>query len=193
MPSGKEEIRKTVLEKRKALTESEIVEKSGRILQGLSLLQAFRQSVLVLCYMDFRNEVRTSGIIDFCLARGQKVAVPRCITTPEGRCDLEIYEIREPAADVRAGAYGIREPDRDRTRRVSPAEVGFALVPGVAFDGNRRRIGYGAGYYDRFLRSVGPACVKAGLAFELQMADEIPSEAHDMSMDLIITERRIIF
>ena len=193
MDLEKQYIRKKVLEQRKALSEADVTEKSSRILQGLSLLHSFQQSRLVMAYMDFRNEVMTAGIIAYCLSRGKRVVLPYCIQLTQGACSLEIYEIRDISRDVRIGTYGILEPDREKTRRLTAEVVEFVLVPGVAFDEKGFRIGYGAGYYDRFLESVPPHCVKAGLAFDLQVLPEVPAEDHDRRMDVVITESRIIY
>jgi 5-formyltetrahydrofolate cyclo-ligase len=157
------------------------------------MLQSFHDARLVMCYMDFRNEVMTSDIILNCLELGKKVAIPCSVVTPSGENMLTVYEIKDITCDVCDGMYGIREPDRRKVPQVDPKEIDIVLVPGVAYDLNRFRIGYGAGYYDRFLRTVRPGCFMAGLAFDLQIVDHIPSEGHDMQMDAIITESRIIF
>lgn len=193
MPVCKADIRKCVLDGRKALQDEAVKDKSSRILQGLLMLQSFQSSRVVMCYMNFRNEVMTSDIMENCFKQGKRVAIPCSVVMPSGDCGLMVYEIKDLTCDVCTGKYGILEPDVKKTQQISPGDIDIVLVPGVAFDMNRHRIGYGAGYYDRFLRSVKPNCFKAGLAFDLQIVDEIPSEEHDMQMDAIITENRIVF
>jgi 5-formyltetrahydrofolate cyclo-ligase len=90
------------------------------------------------------------------------------------------------------GVFGILEPRKESARIFNPEEIDLVIVPGVAFDEHRNRIGFGAGFYDRFLESVRPSCAKIGIAFEFQIYDEVPVEEHDIPLDLVITEKRTI-
>lgn len=193
MQNCKADIRKCILDKRKELSAEIVLEKSRRILKGLTLLDSYQNAGTVMCYMDFRNEVMTSEIIENCLALGKRVAIPCSVMTPEGHAGLRIYTINNPNCDVCPGKYGILEPDREKLEELRPEEIDMVLVPGVVFDINKFRIGYGAGYYDRFLKTVKNSCFKAGLAFDLQVVDEVPAGSHDMQMDVVVTESRIIY
>lgn len=189
----KADIRKCILDKRAELPAEIVQEKSSLILKGLNLLESYRKSEVVMCYMDFRNEVMTSGIIENCLELGKKVVIPCPVVMPDGQNGLRIYEIKDLSCDVCAGKYGILEPNREKLAEIEPGTIDIVLVPGVVFDINRFRIGYGAGYYDRFLKTVRSDCFKAGLAFDVQVVDDVPVDSHDMQMDVIITESRIIY
>jgi 5-formyltetrahydrofolate cyclo-ligase len=90
------------------------------------------------------------------------------------------------------GYMGIAEPDASILHRVDPLEIDMVVVPGVAFDMARNRIGYGGGYYDRFLCTLRPDCLKVAVAFELQVFDSIPAASYDIPVDIIVTEERII-
>ncbi|NLD47053.1 MAG: 5-formyltetrahydrofolate cyclo-ligase, partial [Clostridiaceae bacterium] len=84
------------------------------------------------------------------------------------------------------------EPDKKLTTRINPDIIDFVIVPGVVFDIKRNRIGYGAGFYDAFLKRLDPRCFKAGIAFEFQVYQQVPVEPHDVPLDTVITEERFI-
>jgi len=144
----------------------------------------FRNARGVACYLAAPGEAGTELILKACFEAGKRVAVPARRGGPAdyGWCRFT------PDTPLRAGALGIREPARPEW--VEPAELDLIVVPGVAFDAAGRRLGHGLGCYDRLLAAVGPA-LKAGLAFEWQLAPEVPAEAHDVPMDAVVTERTI--
>ncbi len=176
---------------RARMPEAEISARSGSIWNKLTGHEKFISAGFVMCYMDFRNEVRTREYIGKCLAGGKRVALP-VVKKDGGLRDILAYEVRDLETDLCKGAYGIMEPVHGRAREVEAEELDLVIVPGVAFDLKRHRLGYGAGYYDRFLRRTKPSCAKIGIAFDCQIEDKIPAEAHDIAMDAVITESRII-
>lgn len=189
----KNSIRKRILESRSKLTREDICIKSGVICSRLLKQQEFVQARLVMCYMDFRSEVMTGEIITGCIKTGKRVVLPYVGKTNGISGELQAYEIKDLKSDVTEGAYGILEPDPGRTDRIDEKEIDLVIVPGVAFDLHKNRIGYGAGYYDRFLYRLRPVCVKAGIAFDIQIVDNVPVDENDIEMDLIITETRILY
>lgn len=191
MLCGKSEVRKKILAVRSGLPESEVSCKSAVICDKIVNSPIFSRAGTVFCYMDFRNEVRTGGIIRECLRAGKKVGLPMVNNGGMER-RLLAYDIKDPDNDVGKGAYGIMEPCSDKLRPMEESEIDLVIVPGVAFDMQRQRLGYGAGYYDRFLNQLRPDCVKIGIAFDVQIVDRIPVEEHDIKMDAVITESRII-
>jgi len=192
MRDQKHIIRKEILRAREALSSAEIERKSTAIIRRLAATKEFLKSGLVMCYMDFRNEVRTAELIKECLAAGKRTAFPLVLDTEGSRREMAAYEVRDVEREMEPGTWGILEPKRNVAREVSPEEIDLVVVPGVVFDLRRYRIGYGAGYYDRFLRRARKDCFKIGIAFELQIVDRVPVEEHDMQLDMIITEDRII-
>ncbi|MDZ4164373.1 MAG: 5-formyltetrahydrofolate cyclo-ligase, partial [Smithellaceae bacterium] len=105
--------------------------------------------------------------------------------------ELEIYRITDLDRDLEAGLWGIREPQAGSCETFHAGAVDFILVPGVAFDLQGGRIGYGKGFYDRFIRNCkkpGAAVFTAGVAFEIQLQGQIPTEPHDTPVDAIVTE-----
>lgn len=180
--SSKKITRNTLKEKRLALSEEEVHALSeecvSKVLQFPELLEADT----VCVYMPTGNEIDTSGIIQYCLDNGKRVAAPRV----EGE-SMEFYYFKD-ASDLKQGAFDIWEPVG--TERVTDEES-LLIMPGVAFDLNCNRIGYGMGYYDRYL-SQHPNMKRIALAYEFQIVGKIKQEIHDMKPDMIVTENRVI-
>jgi len=184
-------IREEVALFRKSETKESVLNKSLQITQRIIDLTSFKASETVMCYMDFKNEVMTGHIIEYCLKNGKRVVLP-LVDVINGVKMIVPYEVVDLEKDLEPGVFGILEPKKESAKLFNAGEIDMVVVPGVAFDGKRNRIGYGAGFYDRFLKSVKPDCVKIGIAFEFQIYENIPVEEHDMPLDLIITENRII-
>ncbi len=123
------------------------------------------------------------------LSQGKAVALPRTIIAKR---QLECFQISS-LDDVVTGAYSIMEPDPERCPRVDPSELDIVIVPGSVFDRRGGRLGYGGGYYDRFLSKDAPQALRIALAFSFQVQDNnIPLQPHDELMDYIVTEKEII-
>jgi len=191
MDEDKNSIRKSKLELRRFLSKQEINEKSKKIIETLVTLPQFKESSFIMCYVDFRNEVNTMDLIDNCLRVGKRVAVPYIFNNGNSieMIASEIFSIK----DLEKGTYGILEPSKHSVKEINPLELDLVVVPGVVFDRARNRIGYGGGFYDRFLKKVDKTCYKVALAFCLQVLDEIPALGHDMKVDSIITESTVIY
>lgn len=139
-----------------------------------------------MTYLDFRSEVRTLAFLPEIWKQGKKIVVPYCA----GR-DLGLFLLESPD-ELAPGTWGILEPRPELRaaagKRAGPESIDLALVPGVAFDSRGGRLGRGKGFYDRFLPQLCPDALKIGLAFESQLAWEIPMQPQDVRMDLVITE-----
>lgn len=193
MDELKKVMRTDVLKMRRLLKKEEVEEKSRVITNMLLSLKDVKVSSTVMCYMDFKNEVMTGAFIEYCINSGKKTAVPLVQCMSDVNCrNIIACEIKDPENDLQKGSYGILEPKSDSIVKVEPAEIDLVIVPGVVFDRQKYRIGFGAGYYDRFLKKVGKDCVKIGIAFEFQMVERVPRLEHDIPMDIIVTEKRII-
>lgn len=145
---------------------------------------AFAAARTLLLYMPFRGEVATSAIADTARAAGKRVVLPKVVRSGHG---LTLHQIDSDPGDLAPGAFGILEP-RAGTPQVARNEIDLVVVPGVAFDRQGGRLGYGGGYYDRLLADLPTAC-KLGLAYALQVVDRLPREPHDVPMDGLATER----
>ena len=181
---GKKEIRAEVKKRRREADEETLHEKSLQILERFRQLSAYKDASLLLAYVDAKREVETRLLMRCAWDDGKKVAVPRV----DGDGIMHFYYLRS-LKDLEPGAFGIMEPRADC--RICEPEEGLLLMPGVAFDEQGHRVGYGGGYYDRYLEKH-PHLIHIALAFEFQIFPEVPSEKHDISPDLIVTENRIL-
>ena len=183
----KDEIRKRLKELRVQLSKQDVLNKSKKIVKRLSELEEFKNSNTVLFYVSYNNEVFTHDLIEESLKIGKNVIVPK--SDKENR-NLILSKL-ESWDDLEKGAYDILEPKEDKISEISKNEIDMIIVPGVGFDEHGCRIGHGLGYYDELLRDSTNA-IHIGLAFEIQIVDVIPIEEHDMPVDMIITEERLI-
>jgi 5-formyltetrahydrofolate cyclo-ligase len=183
----KEGLRKEGIQIRKNLPETELMEKSKQIKKRLYKMKEFQQASTILFYVSYDNEVYTHDLIKESLSSGKNVIVP--ITDKEKHClvlsKLKAWE------DLECSTYSILEPKKNCVHKVSLDEIDLILVPGVVFDESGNRIGHGVGYYDGLLKNSKNAC-HIGLAFEVQLVDSIPVEEHDVKVDKIVTEERVI-
>ena len=186
---GKATIRTEALKRRQALGAEIRQEKSTEILKNIIAWPQFQTSRTIMTYLNYREEVETTGIAREILRQGKRLLVPLCL--PE-KTELIACEIRDLSQDVRPGLLGIPEPSSERLRPVAPEEIDLVLVPGIAFDCEGHRIGYGKGYYDRFLPRLRKDAVVIGLAFACQVVDKIEAEEHDYPVSWLVTEKGII-
>jgi 5-formyltetrahydrofolate cyclo-ligase len=193
MEEKKRKLRQEFLNKRNSLSRDEIDSKSEKIERGLFSLPEFVQAKIVMFYVSFRSEVETEKMITDALKLKKRVVVP----VVEGE-KIVASEIKNFRKELARGSFGIREPKKEFIRRVEQKEIDLVVVPGVAFDKMGGRLGYGRGYYDRFLRTVSlrkghlHQCSLVGLAFDLQIAGKIPLLKKDIRVDKIVTESGII-
>lgn len=192
MAKSKPLIRKEFIELREKQSLEDVVNKSTIIINKLINLNLYGKSKVVMGYMDFRNEVVTEYFLKESIRRGKKVAIPRIEVLTNGSKGIVPYMINDIHNQVEKGTFGVREPIRSRNIKLQPEEFDLIVVPGVAFDIRGFRIGFGAGYYDRFLEKVRPDCIKIGIAFDMQIVEELSNESHDIPMDIVISEKRII-
>ena len=139
-----------------------------------------------MAYMGFGGEFGTAGFVAELLARGKRLVLPR---VERGNRALRLFAVTDLERQLEAGVWGIRQPRADLCQEVPSSEIAFVLMPGVAFTARCERLGYGGGYYDGFIRSLGaqrPVLVAA--AFALQVVPELPMSETDQRVDLVVTE-----
>lgn len=174
-----------VLRRREALDIATREALSGKVFGGITALETFSDATIVLAYAGFGSEPRTDGFLQTVLRGGKTLALPRV----EGR-DLGLYAVTDPQDELVPGTWGIREPRPELCERVEPRTVDFVLVPGVAFDVRGGRLGYGGGYYDRLMGELRRRPALVAGAFEVQVVERVPSEGHDVRVDIVVTEER---
>ena len=179
----KKKIRRRILKLRDGLSVKEREEKSKQIKEKLFSHFEFRTAKTILFYAAKGNEVETKGMIEESLSSEKKVSLP--IVKGKNLLFSQVlgYEELSPST------FGILEPEKECP--ISLDRVDLIIVPGIAFDEKGNRIGFGRGFYDRFLKKV-PDAFKIGLAFEIQIVETIPEISTDIPVDKIITEKRII-
>ncbi|MBI4632525.1 MAG: 5-formyltetrahydrofolate cyclo-ligase [Deltaproteobacteria bacterium] len=186
--TDKKHIRKTILASRNALSGRQIESMSRRIFERFTRLDEARICSTMMAFLHFGTEVITDTIIAWGWREGKRVAVPLC--QPETK-QLIISAI-ETFDDVEPGYFGVREPKKHLLKPLEKSQIDLVLVPGVAFDRRGYRVGYGGGYYDRFLSAIGKDVPKIGLVFASQLIEAVPADSHDLPVDKIITEEEVI-
>lgn len=181
-------IRKRILEMRDGMPLDERSEKSRRIAEKVIKHPAYRETGHLLTYVSYKSEADTLFLIEHALENGKKVYCPKV----RGR-EMDFYRIGSPE-DLEEGYKGIREPRTQNGEKVYRAGEEqrkiLMLMPGSVFDKERNRIGYGGGYYDRYLEKH-TEFITMAICFEMQVQEKIPSDIHDLKPDLIVTECHI--
>lgn len=182
--SEKRALRREILAARDRLTAGDVAQRSERILGHLESLPEFRAAQTVHLFVSFGTEVDTGPIFEALWRRGARTVAPRVL--PGRRLEHRVVSAPE---DLEPGFRSIPEP-RLSCPLVSPEVLDLVLLPGLAFDRSGHRLGYGGGYYDRFL----PACPapRVALAFSLQIVEAVPREPHDLRADVVVTDAEVI-
>jgi 5,10-methenyltetrahydrofolate synthetase len=155
-------------------------------LSRVMTLSVYRRARAVLAYASFGSELDTRLFLRDVLASGRLLALPR---VDRAARRLALHQVRDLHAELQPGTWGIPEPDSARCRIVPPGEIDFIVVPGLVFDWDGGRIGYGAGYYDRLLTAwPAPVPPLVAAAFEVQLVPAVPMLAADRRVDLVVTE-----
>ena len=182
----KNRLRERLLEKRESLPESHYRQASEEIVMRLQTLSSFQSSRTINCYVSInqRREVNTHSLIRWLLASNKRVVVP---VTDFETTRLQQVELQS-FSDLEPNKWGVLEPNKGRN--LDPDQLDFVVVPMVGGDPDCNRLGYGKGFYDRFLAET--ECPAVGLCFEECIVENIPTESFDMQLTAIITEERTI-
>ncbi|MBI4439419.1 5-formyltetrahydrofolate cyclo-ligase [Candidatus Woesearchaeota archaeon] len=176
----KNTLRERLRIRRSSQSTAQILEKSRKIKR--TVLKECRKARNVMVYASFDGEVFTQDIITELFAMGRNVLVPKVR-------HHSIIPVRiKSLSELRPGMYCIPEPKGSRPFPLS--DIDLVIVPGIGFDAYGHRIGFGAGLYDRFLPKV--RCKKIGVAFEFQILKKIPAASHDIPVDMVVTEKRVL-
>jgi 5-formyltetrahydrofolate cyclo-ligase len=153
---------------------------SDEVTRNVLALPAVENATTVVAFSSFGSEVDTRPIIERLERDGRRVALPRV----EGRI---IVAVAYRSGDVvKPSSFGALEPAGGE--KVAPEEIDVVIVPGLAFDRSGHRVGYGRGFYDRFLEALPPDALTVGICFSVQLVDEVPHGRGDRPVDLVVTE-----
>ena len=182
---SKSKIRKRILNVRNNMSKEDVKKNSNAIMDKITSLDIYKHSKVVFIYMDFKNEVITSNLIKRMLSEKKRVVIPYTDSINTVLIPSEITK----ESDLKQNSFGYYEPKS--ILPVNIEEIDLVIVPGVVFDKNLNRIGFGKGYYDKILNRLKPSAKKVALAHDFQVLEDIPAEEHDVKMDMIITEKNI--
>lgn len=178
----KSTIRTEIKKRKRALSKEHILELSHSCLKRLMVLDCMSNYDIICPYVSYNQEVFTWDFIKQLLRENKKVAVPKVCGD-----EMEFYYINR-FSDLVSGAYGILEPD---TKDLMKEQKALILMPGLAFDEEKNRIGYGGGFYDKYLAKH-PDFFKVALAYDFQIYKKLNTEQFDIKPDIIVTDQRVI-
>ena len=184
LKKAKRDVRRRVLALRDALSPEQRQELGDLAVERFLALPQLAGLDVVMVFWSFGSEIGTAGLIRSLLARGIKVALPRI---EDSALQPRLWEVGVPTTPTR---FGAREPDAgaDGPPQVDPEVLDVVVVPAIAYDRAGRRVGYGGGFYDRFLPSTRPDTLRVGLGFDLQLVEgDLPSGPFDSRVDLVVT------
>lgn len=170
-------LRREIREKKRAMTPAEIEEKSIALGKLLAASDAYRRATAIYGYLPYNQEVRTTPMLEQAIRDGKRVAVPKCYG------DEMRFIWMDDLTKVEKGYAGIPEPIADGPIADDPTAL--VLMPGLAFDSTGNRMGYGGGFYDKFLAAE-PGHPTLALCYDFQMLPHLQTEAHDIPVDTVL-------
>ncbi|NLC06638.1 MAG: 5-formyltetrahydrofolate cyclo-ligase [Syntrophomonadaceae bacterium] len=185
----KHTLRQTMLTKRRTLGAGEVARRSKQIAEFLIASSSFHKAKAIMAYAPLHNEVDTELLLQAALGQQKQVLLP--VAEWENR-QLRPVSIKSYPDSLVAGRYGILEPAQDRQSPWPVEQIDLVIVPGVAFDVQGYRLGYGQGFYDRFLGRLSPRTEVIGLAYDFQVVETVYPEKHDVIVPMIVTEKGVI-
>ena len=185
----KKDLRLRLLKQLLSLTQKELKRRSENVEENLSNLPIYKQAKVIMVYYPLEGEVdilrvvrKDLGIKRFCFP----------VMNTETK-SLRAFEISNIEEDFVLGPFGVKEPDTKKTKEVDIKEIDIVIVPGLAFDRQKNRLGRGAGFYDRFLERISPLIKKIGVGFEFQILENLPTHLPlDQKIDIVVSESFIV-
>lgn len=181
---SKAELRRNLLFARKRVVKRN--EKDDSIISRLIEMDEFKSANLIMLYMALDGEINVDSLVDYAHLKGKDVAVPYCV---DNNGNMEFYYINN-LDELKIGSFGVREPNIDLAKKVTCYDNSVIIVPAIAFDELGYRLGYGKGYYDRFLQNY--PFISIGLCYNSFVQKQLPINEYDMRVDYIITDTRLI-
>jgi len=183
----KRELRQKSKDFRRNLSIEEKLTKDTAVFQRIISLRQYRGAKMLICYVSTDIEVDTHALINHALSCGKRVVVPRCV---EGTRLMEFYEIRS-LEELERGTFGVLEPPPNPARLVTRFDRSICIVPALVYDLQGHRLGYGSGYYDRFLS--GYEDFKVGVTYTECVRRHLQHGRFDVPVDLLVTDRYLRF
>lgn len=161
-------------------------DRDNRIFQQILQLDAFQAANTVLCYVSLPEEIDTVQLMNYCFAHQKRVAVPYCNSDKT----MDFYYIHS-LQELHTGQYGIPEPDVLAAEKVTDFRSAVVIVPALCFQADGHRVGYGGGYYDKFLKNG--TFISVGLCYNDLILKQIPTTDYDQAVNILVTEKQILF
>lgn len=180
----------TVAERLAGLTKEELSQKYKEIEHKLFEFANFMEAQLAFLYTPVSSEVPTESIIKKALQIEKGLALP---VFTDAKNAINLYKISNYDKDLAASSGDILEPNVDRCKKIALDDVDIAIIPGLAFDDKGGRIGFGNSYYTKMITKLPETCRKVSLAYEEQIVDQIQMESRKFTVDIIITDKRVIY
>lgn len=185
----KSELRREYTQMREAMDQRDVERLSEKIIDTILKLPVFRKAETVMVYLNFKNEVDSLKMIEESFKAGKKVVIPYCVKETMEIIPAELNDIEK---EITKGKNGYLQTKKECVKPIPVEDIDLVIVPGIAFDKRCYRLGFGAGYYDRFLRKLNFEKPTIGVCYDFQIIHSIPTESHDVPLDFIITEERIL-
>lgn len=187
---NKKDIRESVIKRIRRMPANEVAEKYKKIEEQLFGFANFLESRIILIYIEKPGEVKGRDIVDRSYHYNKIVVLPAFDPTTH---TMRLLKVDDPGKDLKKGSRGILEPDPKKCNAVPIECIDIAIIPGIAFDEKGGRIGSGEGYYDRLIPDLAATTRKVALSLEDQIIPLVPMESHDRYVDIVISEKRVIY
>ena len=185
----KENLRRYMLRLRDRQSVGEIEQKSQDIIDQVLHLHEYVRARGIACYVNKDSEVNTRPLIRATLDQEKRVLIP---VVKKGDIELFFSEIKDLGSELAPGTFGILEPKPENVHPVSLDTVDVMFVPGIVWDREGYRLGWGRGYFDRVIKNLPQHVRSAGLAFNMQLIGKVPRDQFDVPVDMVVTESRVI-
>ncbi|RLB98896.1 MAG: 5-formyltetrahydrofolate cyclo-ligase [Deltaproteobacteria bacterium] len=188
--NGKKNNLTLVAERLESFTKEELLEKQKKIEYKLFTFANFMEAQLAFFNTSLSNAIPTESIIKRALQIEKLVALP---VFTDAKNAINLYKINNYNKDLVTSSDDILEPDVEKCKKIALEEVDIALIPGLAFDDKGGRIGFGNNFYTKLITKLPETCRKVSLAYEEQIVDQIQMESRKFTVDIIITDKRVIY
>jgi len=184
----KKQLRKDIISRRDSLSADARKVKASTIINKLLASEIYKNAKHIMLFAAFGSELNLLPLLERILKSGKHAYLPVVDKKTNSILPIEVHSLE----DLKPGAYGIPEPSTDNYKETTLSVLELVITPAVAFDTDKYRIGYGAGYYDRFFPSLKKNVMKLGAGFDEQIVGKVPREPHDIRLDYILTDKRWI-
>ncbi|MDO5015509.1 MAG: 5-formyltetrahydrofolate cyclo-ligase [Eubacteriales bacterium] len=183
----KKQLRKTLIQTRSSIPEVLRESKSHKIVDQILASEAYKKAEIIFCFYPIGDELRVDYLFDQALVDNKRIAFPVCLS----RGHMESF-IPQDMHDMEKDSFGIPSPDPEQDQKIEPYDLDLVIVPLLGFDRRRYRIGYGAGFYDRYLPRVSDQANIIGVAFSEQEVPKIPHDQYDFVLPAILTDKELL-